>query len=499
MAEEWVVVSDDVARVSVEDENVEDMMQPRYRENALNFIEFIKSSPTSFHAVATCKKKLLDAGFTDLSDVVSWNLQPGNKYFLCQNNSAIVAFAVGKQFVHDAKSGFKIVGVHTDSPCLKVRPISTQESQGFIQVSVQLYGGGIWHSWFDRDLTVAGRVIVEENGQSVEKLVHIPRPLLRVPNLAIHLQTADEIAAFKFSNEVHLQPVLATQLTSQIKSKLEAPTTRKSSAQSRHSPVLISLLAKAVGCKEEEIEDFDLSLVDTQPPCLLGAFEEFISSPRMDNLLSTYCAMEALIASCNGAGNGLEDETDIRIAAAFDNEEVGSESIQGAASALLPSILQRIYSTLAADSKTAVDAYAAAVRRSFMISADMAHGVHPNYAEKHQEHFRPQLQKGVVLKHNANQRYATDSIGASLIRELAAKNDIPIQEFTVKNDSPCGSTIGPLLSARTGVKTVDMGMPQLSMHSIREMCGVDDVTHQINLFKVFYSQFRDIPETLTHV
>eukprot|EP00743_Colponemidia_sp_Colp-15_P001938 GILK01002110.1.p1 GENE.GILK01002110.1~~GILK01002110.1.p1 ORF type:complete len:472 (-),score=100.07 GILK01002110.1:122-1537(-) len=471
-------------------------MQSALRARAVSFLEFVNASGSPFHAVENCKSRLIASGFREVMEGDNWKLERGGKYFFTRNHSTIIAFTVGGQFLPGVKGGFKIIGVHTDSPCLKVRPISAQQSQGFLQVGVSLYGGGLWHTWFDRDLTVAGRAILkDQNGSLSQKLVSIGRPILRVPNLAIHLQSVDERAAFKFNQENHLQPVLA----SAVKANLEAPTEAPAAGadKPRHHPIFLQLLSEALGCSTADIKDFELCLLDAQPSCLIGAKEEFISSPRLDNLMSTFCAVEAMTETCGEAE--INGDEDVRIMAAFDHEEIGSESVQGAASLLMTSTLERILSTVQTGQESPADAFAATMRRSFMISADMAHGVHPNYAEKHQEHFRPQLQKGVVLKHNANQRYATDSIGASLIRELAAKNDIPIQEFTVKNDSPCGSTIGPLLSARTGVKTVDMGMPQLSMHSIREMCGVDDVTHQINLFKVFYSQFRDIPETLTHV
>ena len=263
------------------------------------------------------------------------------------------------------------------------------------------------------------------------------------------------------------------------------------SKESHHSEFL-KLLAEQIGCSVDQIRDLDLSVVDTQPAAIAGMNEEFIFSPRLDNLLSCFCSMEALFKE----EESLAEETDIRMLALFDNEEVGSNSNQGAGSALLKDTFNRITKVFSNES-TPTDAYEMSTAKSFLISADMAHAIHPNYTDKHQENHRPYIHKGPVVKVNANQRYATTAHSSLLLRQLAKQSEVPIQQFVVRNDSLCGSTIGPILSANTGIRTVDVGVPQLSMHSIREMCGVVDMVYAINLFNAFFKpSFRQLDDSI---
>ncbi|KAJ7544885.1 hypothetical protein O6H91_09G097500 [Diphasiastrum complanatum] len=490
-------------------------------EVARGLLEFLNASPTPFHAVKESQKRLLAAGYTYLSEREDWNVQPGGKYFFTRNFSTIVAFAIGKRF--NAGNGFIIVGAHTDSPCLKLKPISKVSRGGFLEVGVQTYGGGLWHTWFDRDLTAAGRVIIKhENGDEgigySHELVNIKEPILRIPTLAIHLDRDVKEQGFKFNTQNQLIPVLATS----IKAELNRPTPVATSIEAdgafltkgqdkginqadkvraakgddlesgRHHPVLLQLLADELGCQPGEICDFELQVCDTQPSLLGGAFKEFIYSGRLDNLCMSFCSLKALIdASCLAS---LEEEVGVRMVALFDHEEVGSNSAQGAGSPIMFDALKRITMSIRAGPSQGL--YEKAIQQSFLVSADMAHCLHPNYLDKHDDNHQPKMHKGLVIKHNANQRYATNAVTSFMFREIAKLHELPTQDFVVRNDMPCGSTIGPILASGVGIRTVDVGAPQLSMHSVREMCGVDDVAYAYWHFKAFYEDFSKLDAQL---
>jgi aspartyl aminopeptidase len=337
------------------------------------------------------------------------------------------------------------------------------------------------YTWFDRDLTVAGRVIVATKGEKnfEHRLVHINRPILRIPSLAIHLQREVK-DSFKFNNETHLVPILSTEIQSQL---------GKEESNLNHHSVLLELLAEQLNCKASAIKDFELSVVDTQPGAIGGAQQEFIFSPRLDNLLSTFTALDAFVESVDSAKN----DTDVRLVCFFDHEEIGSQSMHGAGSALMKDTILRI-NQLFTTEETPKDAYATCISKSFIISSDMAHAVHPNYAEKHESNHKPQMHKGPVIKVNANQRYATNAVTSFLIKQVANKAGVPLQEYVVRNDSGCGSTIGPILSSNCGIRTIDLGNPQLSMHSIRETCGTVDLVYARDLFMAFFNHFREIDD-----
>lgn len=362
-----------------------------------------------------------------------------------------MAFAVGCKWQRGC--GFALVGAHSDSPNLQVRPTSALTQQGYHQLAVSTYGGGLWHTWFDRDLTVAGRVFVADAEGKVEsRLVSIGRPLLRIPSLAIHLDRSVN-EAFKFNTETHLIPVLETAVKAQLQGMQEG-----------HPADLVALLAAEVGCAPDALKAFELSLVDTQPATIGGARNEFIFGARLDNLFSTFCAVEALRES--STPEQLAEEEVVRVAAIFDHEEVGSRSSVGAASPLLQDCIERVVRGLLPEG-SGEGGMQQSKQRSFLVSADMAHAVHPNYPEKHEARHRPLMHHGVALKLNVDQRYATSPATALLIEECArqARPPVPLQRFLVRNDSPCGSTIGPILAGDLGVRTVDIGAPQLSMHS----------------------------------
>jgi aspartyl aminopeptidase len=435
------------------------------RAIAQGFIDFVNASVTPFHAVATSKSQLQSAGFEELHEHKSWSLKLGGKYYFSRNQSSIFAFVIGKEFNKDSGS-FRIIGTHTDSPCPKLAPTSRVSSGGFIKLNVMLYGGGLWNSWFDRDLTVAGQVVLSKGERIESRLVHIKRPILVIPELAIHLSSNRD--HFEYNKENHLKPVLCSLLAS---NKSHPENSHK------HPEGLLHLIAEELGCNIEDITDLDLCVVDTNPARLTGLYEEFIASPRIDNLASSFCALQAIAETDN-------EGRDIKFWAGYDNEEVGSVSIMGADSVITTNALNRILTCLVNDAPS--DFKDVVFRKSFAISADMAHAQHPNYQEKHHPQHAPQMHKGVVLKMNANQRYATDFVGCSVIRALATRHSIPLQEYIVKNDSPCGSTIGTMLAANTGIRVVDVGAPQFAMHSCREMMGADDAFYYYSFMKAFF-------------
>lgn len=464
-------------------------MDSSIKENAINFLNFLNSNPTPYHVVESARQMLTQAGFQELRITEQWSVSNGGKYFLTKNESTLMAFVVGGKYQNG--NGFAVVGAHTDSPALKVKLVSKKSKVGYLQVGVECYGGGIWHTWFDRDLTVAGRVLLRENDKVVQKLVHIKRPILRIPNLAIHLnrETNDK---FSPNKENHLVPILATIVQEQlikgqtdVKSKRNEETTNQAS---KHHSLLIDLITNELKCNEEDIVDLELVLADTQQAVLGGVLEEFIFGGRLDNQVGAYCTIKGLIDSVNQSD--LENETIVRMACIYDHEEIGSESAQGAASSFTEHVMRRLN-----DPQT----FEIALARSFMISADQAHAIHPNYSEMHEENHRPSINGGIVLKYNGNQRYATNSISASILRESARLANVKVQDFMVKNDCPCGSTIGPILAAKLGLTTVDIGAPQLSMHSIRECGSTASITQMTNVLSSFFSNFTKIRNMFSNV
>lgn len=466
------------------------------RAIAQEFINFINGAVTPFHAVDYSRKKLLSKGFVELQENKNWELNAGGKYFLTRNNSSIIAFTIGGKF--DRKNtGFKILGAHTDSPCLRLAPISKASSQSFQELCVTTYGGGLWHTWFDRELSMAGKVIYKnaKTGSHDSKLFNITRPLLKIPNLAIHLTPPESRGKFEFNKESHLRPILCSEIYEKL---LKGPEGEKKSDEvsgiaKKHNEGLLNLIRKEAQLDQNDvIIDLDGYLFDSTPATLFGLNEEFISSARLDNLFTSFSAVNAIIESGEAYS---KENTFVDVISLFDHEECGSVSFQGADSAFLVENLKRVFN-LVSGKEAGIDDLEAAMQRSFLISADMSHSIHPNYPEKHQQNHQVKINAGVVIKTNNDQRYATDVVSASLVRIIAERNEVPIQDFIVRNDSPCGSTIGPMISAKTGIKTVDIGAPQLSMHSVRETAGVLDTLYYDRFFKGFFKDYEKIDHTL---
>lgn len=418
--------------------------------------EFLSRASTPFHAVAAMTTALHDAGFESLDETgPGWETRPGGRYYLTRNDSSLVAFTHGSR--HAPREGLHMVGAHTDSPCLMVKPNPERLRKGCFQLGVEVYGGALLNPWFDRDLSLAGRVsYADDHDQLATGLVDFRTPLAIIPSLAIHLDR-EANSNRSVNPQTDILPLLGL-------------------AGEGEEPALRDLLARTLcddGHPVARVLDYELCFYDVQPPALVGLNAEFIASARLDNLLSCYTGLQALLAS---------DPDYSSLLVCNDHEEVGSTSAVGAQGPMLRSLLMQ----LAGDEK----AFAVMLDRSVMISADNAHAVHPNYADRHDERHGPRLNAGPVIKHNANQRYATSSETAGLYRLLAEQEAVPVQSFVVRSDMGCGSTIGPLTAAELGVRTLDIGVPTLAMHSVRELAGSEDACSLWRVLRRFYSHPR---------
>lgn len=468
-------------------------------------MEYFDNSPDPFHVVKTSADLLQASGFKELDSMKPYQqqLKQGGKYFFTKNKSTIVAFSVGNKY--EAGNGFKIIGGHTDSPNLKVKPRSKRGGNGCIQLAVECYGGGLWHTWFDRDLGLSGRCFVRaEDGSIEQKLVKIDKAVLRIPNLAIHLNTAKEREAFDFNKEDQLVPILSLAVKSSLENgdakgtsndSAETVTKKEDGWSEYQEPILLKMLSSELNVNVEDILDFELNLYDVQKASLGGAYSEFVHSARLDNLASCFMAIQGLIDYTSEEG-ALESDEDISLVALFDHEEIGSESAVGAGSPIMGEAVQRICDAFSVHDEN--DVYSRTIAKSFVLSVDQAHAIHPNYAGKHEKGHAPRMNDGMVIKRNSNQRYATNAVTGLIVREIAKKAGLkPIQEFIVRNDCGCGSTIGPIISSSTGIRAIDMGCPQLSMHSIRETMGTADFTHGVHLFNGFFKYFRQVDDSMT--
>lgn len=418
---------------------------------------FIQRSPTPFHAVRTMAVHLEEAGFTRLHESDEWpeKVKKGGRYFVTRNDSSIIAFQSDGTLVDE---GFRMVGAHTDSPCLKVKPNPEIVNNYYLQLGVEVYGGVLLNPWFDRDLSLAGRVsYLDASGEIGHQLIDLEKAVATIPSLAIHL---DREANDKRSidKQKHLPPVLMKLPESEVETRADFKT------------ILLKILNAADSkIKAERILDYELCFYDVQAPAVIGLHDDFISSARLDNLLSCYTALMALLEEGNSQNTLL---------VCSDHEEVGSMSAAGAQGPFLESVLKRL---------TAGDeAFARMIASSEMISADNAHGVHPNYADRHDGNHGPILNDGPVIKINANQRYASNSETSAMFIRYCEQADVPVQSFVVRSDMACGSTIGPITASEIGVKTVDVGVPTFAMHSIRELAGRWDAFYLYRVLRQFF-------------
>ncbi|MBD9417269.1 M18 family aminopeptidase [Pseudomonas sp. PDM16] len=415
-------------------------------------IEFLKASPTPFHATRSLTQRLQAAGYKALDEREPWHTEPGGRYYVTRNDSSTIAFRLGHRAPLDG--GLRLVGAHTDSPCLRVKPQPELQRQGFFQLGVEVYGGALLAPWFDRDLSLAGRVTFREGGKVQSQLVDFEQPIAVIPNLAIHLNR-EANQGWPINQQNELPPILA-QLSGEERADFRA--------------LLADRLASEHGIAADAVLDYELSFYDTQSAAVIGLNQDFIAGARLDNLLSCYAGLQALLESEG-------DESCVLVCT--DHEEIGSCSACGADGPFLEQVLRRVLPE--------GDAFVRTIQKSLLISADNAHGVHPNYADKHDANHGPKLNAGPVIKVNSNQRYATNSETAGFFRHLCLAEEVPVQSFVVRSDMGCGSTIGPITASQLGVRTVDIGLPTFAMHSIRELAGSHDLTHLVKVLSAFFA------------
>lgn len=413
--------------------------------------DFLTTSPTPFHAVEQMAVGLSEAGFERLAETDAWSMRPAGRYFITRNDSSIIAWTMPLEGSL-AESGFRMVGAHTDSPCLKVKPQPEVHRHGYVQLGVEVYGGVLLNPWFDRDLSLAGRVsYLNQRGQVAHRLINFSQAVAIIPSLAIHLDRQANTSR-SINAQTYLPPILG---------------------QTEEKPDLRTLLQRRLEADGDsdvaQVLDYELFFYPTQPPGFIGLEQEFIASARLDNLLSCFIGLQALLGA---------DTDQAALLVANDHEEVGSTSTSGARGPMLRQMLERLLPDPQQRGR--------ALSRSVLISADNAHGIHPNFSDRHDENHGPLLNHGPVIKLNANQHYASNSETSAIFRKLAAEEDTPVQAFVVRSDMACGSTIGPLTAAEIGVRTIDIGVPQWAMHSIREVAGTRDAFDLSRILRRFF-------------
>ena len=422
-----------------------------------SLLDFLGASPTPFHVVKNMAAELDKAGFQQLSEGDRWQLDENNRYYVIRGGSSIIAFSSAG--CKPSEAGIRMVGAHTDSPCLKIKPQPEIINNGYFQLGVEVYGGALLNPWFDRDLSMAGRVTyLDRSDQIRNTLLDYREPIAVIPNLAIHLDR-DANKNRTVNPQKHLPAILFRH------DKGDKPDLR--------SMLLEQIKSSEADADPEVVLDFDLCLYDSQPPRVIGLNHEFVASARLDNLLSCYIGLQSLI-DCTGSLPS--------VLVCNDHEEVGSQSTTGAQGPFLHSVLERWCGP--------PENFQRAINRSILISADNAHGIHPNHADRHDQNHGPLLNSGPVIKINSNQRYATNAVTSAFYRKLCRENDIPVQVFVSRTDLACGTTIGPLTAAEVGVQTLDVGIPQFGMHSVRETCGTEDIDYLYRSLIAFYGSER---------
>jgi aspartyl aminopeptidase len=429
-----------------------DERRPRYDQgiqSARDLAAFIDASPTPFHAVREAARRLEAAGFRELIEADPWTIAPGDLRFVIRGGSTLLAFVVGTE--SPARAGYRMIAAHTDSPNLRIKPNADRGSRGYAQVGVEIYGSPLYSTWLDRDLGIAGQVVLRGTSGVEPRLLRLDRKVARIPSLAIHLNRGVNTDGLVLNAQKHMVPILG----------LESQTS------------LRKVLAHALDVDPATILSFDLSLYDTENAAIGGLDDELVFASRLDNLVSCHAATTALASRTTPCPA-------TRLIVLFDHEECGSRSAVGAAGTLVRDSVARL---LDRGPAAEPQAQARAMARSLLISSDMAHAVHPNYESQHDEQHMPGLNRGLVIKSNVNQSYATSADTAARFELFCQEAGFEPQRFVVRSDLPCGSTIGPIAAAGLGIPTVDVGAPMLAMHSCREMCGTLDVYWGIETFK----------------
>jgi aspartyl aminopeptidase len=424
---------------------------------ATDLIDFINASPSTYHVVRNIKAALLKKNYEELSLSSDWTIEKGGKYFVSLNETSVVMIKVGKSDI--SKSGFRMIAAHTDSPSIRIKPNPELIAENnYLKLNVEPYGGGILSTWFDRPLSIAGRVVIKGLSPLYpeSRFVFFKRPLLIIPNLAIHLNR-EVNDGVKIHKQFHIQPLL-----SMIENNLQK------------DKFLLKLISEEIKVNIDNIIDFDLFLFENHGGELIGANNEFISCSKLDNLSMVHAGIDALMDT--------EDNISTDIMVCFDNEEVGSQTKQGAGSPFIRNLLERLISKLDENK----EAYYKTIHNSFIISADMAHAVHPNYPEMHDQTCRPVINSGPVIKLNANQKYTSDGNTSAVFELLCQKVQVPVQKYVNRSDLAGGSTLGSILTSQLEARSVDIGNPMLAMHSIRELTGVLDHYYMKKVFEEFF-------------
>ncbi len=425
------------------------------RAQAQDLLNFIDASPSPWHAIDSVAKLLNENGFKPLIENQPWQFKKNGRYYVVRDGASIIAFVVGNQALAD--TGFRIVGAHTDSPGLRLKPKAAFSSQGIAQLGVEVYGGPILATFTDRDLSLAGRVMVRDGDSHVAHHVQFSSSVVRLPNLAIHMNREVNDKGLVLNKQTGLPLIFGFAADS-------------SDAQTQ----LTSALAEQLRVESADIITWDLSVYDTQKGSFWGLNEEFIANSQLDNLASCHAAISALLS------NKKPDSTSI--CALFDHEEVGSESATGASGSFMNDVITRI----CASTNTSIEDRLRALANSFFVSADMAHAYHPNHASSYEPCHHARVNQGPVIKTNANQRYSTNADTAARFIQLCKSANVPYQQYAHRTDLGCGSTIGPILAAQLGVASVDVGNPMWAMHSIRESAGVLDHSYMISVLKELF-------------
>jgi aspartyl aminopeptidase len=424
---------------------------------AQDLIDFIHASPSPFHVVKNIEECLSAAGFVGLAQAERWTLEKGGKYYLTRNDSAIIAFVVGSGEVE--KEGFRLVAAHTDAPSFRLKPApEIVAEKSYLKLNTETYDSPILNTWLDRPLSMAGRVSLK-TGDALHpemRLVSFDEPLLIIPNQSLHMNR-------KVNDGIELN-----------KQKDMLPLLARVTEEFEKDGFLAGLLAEKLGVSADQVVDFDLFLHDHAKGCLVGLNQEFVSSTRLDDLAMVHAGLHALLEA--------KPANATSVLACYDNEEIGSRTKQGAASPIMSTLLERIALTQGKDRED----FFRAVYQSFLISADMGHGLHPNAVDKHDPVNRPILNKGPMLKIAANQNFTTDADTAAVYEALCHQAGVPIQRFVGRSDSRGGSTIGPISAGQLDMRSLDVGNPAMAMHSIRELCGVLDHTYIKNSFQAFF-------------
>ncbi len=423
---------------------------------AKDLINFIDASPSPWHAVNSIEQQLINQGFTGLDETQAWQLIAGNSYYVIRGGASLIAFTLGKQPL--ANAGFRIVGAHTDSPGLRLKPQAAFGSDGLVRIGVEVYGGPILATFTDRDLSIAGRVTVRTEQGHETRLLKFDDALMRLPNLAIHMNREVNEKGLTLNKQTEL-PLLFAESEDGIEADKQ----------------FLVYIAQALKVEAKDILTFEFNVFDTQKGAFWGAHQEFIADSQLDNLASCHAAITALLATKNQNATG--------ICALFDHEEVGSESSTGAGGSFLADVIYRISASTGLDEEARLRALA----QSFFISADMAHAYHPNHTGAYEPCHHVFVNKGPVIKTNANQRYSTNAESAARFIMLCERAGVPYQQYAHRTDLGCGSTIGPIVASNLGIPSVDVGSPMWAMHSIRESAGVLDHGYMIAALKAMFN------------